>query len=60
MSWRALNSSDSLRDIHGKHFDSFIRLLEVFSNSFVSYIVTSLVNRRKSEERSLIKIFYSL
>ncbi|HHT7153937.1 hypothetical protein P4G69_01265 [Bacillus cereus] len=24
---RALDSSDSLRDIHDKHFDSFIRLL---------------------------------
>ncbi|KIQ89869.1 hypothetical protein RW25_05425 [Bacillus sp. L_1B0_8] len=53
--WRALDPSESLRDIHDKHFDSFIRLLQVFVNSFVN----SLVNRRENEERSLIKFFYS-
>ncbi|WP_249712027.1 hypothetical protein [Bacillus cereus] len=38
--------------VHDDRFDSFIRLLEDFVNSFFSCVVNSLVNRRENEERN--------
>lgn len=64
MGGRAITTSldpfDLLRNIHGEHPNSFAHLLEDLVNSFVSYVVDSLVNQRENEERSLVKSFILL